>query len=61
MKNKNNICLKSCKNLEYIEDKIYGEVEEWGCIDCDRFYNIPINIERDFERKEEIKNENKNL
>jgi len=49
---KQNKCPKDCKNIEYVEVLICGELEHWGCDDCGKSFNVSIEIVRDFKNKE---------
>ena len=40
---KNNCCLE---NLEYIESPVANELEIWHCPNCDSYYDLPIEIKR---------------
>jgi hypothetical protein len=49
---KQNKCPKDCKNIEYVEELICGELEHWACDDCGKSFNVSIEIVRDFKNKE---------
>ena len=51
-----NIC-KKCINekLYYQEEYIAGEIETWLCKSCETLFYVPIEIIREFDEAEEVK------
>jgi hypothetical protein len=51
-------CPKCCKdNLTYVGDNCTGEIEDWHCMSCDTFYEVDVEIKRDFNNMREVQYE----